>query len=71
MFGRRAGKRRVQVRRHGLQVGGCCDRGLHLRERVLHRRVVGGHVGAGGDRVAVAMVSAAAGAPRPDRGRHP
>ena len=29
-----------EVRRYGLEVGGCRDRGLHLGERVLHRRVV-------------------------------
>ena len=49
-FGCRVGKRRVEVRRYGLQVGGRRDRGLHLRERVLHRRVVGVDVGARGGR---------------------
>ena len=39
-----------EVRRYGFQVGGCRDRGLHLRERVLHRRVVGVDVGARGGR---------------------
>ena len=33
-FGRRVDKRRVEVRWDGLHVGGCRDRGLHLRERV-------------------------------------
>ena len=40
----------VEVRRYGFQVGGCRDRGLHLRERVLHRRVVGVDVAARGRR---------------------
>ena len=37
-----------EVRRYGLEVGRCRDRGLHLRERVLHRRVVRVNVGARG-----------------------
>ena len=64
LFGCRVGERRVQVRRDGFEVGRCRDRGLHLRERLLHRRVVGVDGGAAGGGVAV-MVSAAAAGPRP------
>ena len=43
-------KRGVEVRRYGLQVGGCGHRGLHLSKCVLHRRVVRVDVAARGQR---------------------
>ena len=65
LFGCRVGKRRVQVRRYGFQLGGCRDRGLHLRERVLHRRVVRRQCCEPAGRGAAVTVSAAAAGPRP------